>query len=260
MGNLLAEDLLTTPTRSVGFLQNIYKNPHLENDRFISDEIDKEAFLENGPFYEISDNRMLCKVLNAIHYGMTIEETAATLQAFPLFNYAKGIQITKSREKLYSLLHLYNIYKAVTWNLPTDEPFNQFLYLFIPCANEDFTTYKAATTKKGACISFASYLALNEKLNHRIFFLADGEKLHESFLFGSLYEALFYQLLLHIECGEDDVDGATICFCQQCGNPFIQVHKKTVFCKQCGSDSERARRYRNNKKKEAASNGTKENP
>lgn len=260
MAGLLPEDFLTTPTRSIVFLQNIYKNPHLEKDRFVSDGIDKEAFLENGPFFELSDNRMLCKVLNAIHYGMTIEETATTLQAFPLFNYAKGIRITKAREKLYFLIHLYNIYKAVSWNSPTDDYFNKCLLLFKPHTNDKFSTYKAAGTNKGACIGFGSYLALNEKLNHSIVFLADGEKLHESFLFGSLYEALFYQLLLHIERGEDDADGASICFCQQCGNPFVQVHKRTSFCKQCGSDSERQRRSRNNKKKEAASNATKDNP
>ena len=111
---------------------------------------------------------------------------------------------------------------------------------------QDFIFQERASMSEGDAAKMTVSLKVDQKTKMGI--ITDiKEVLHTD----SLYNALIYQLLMHIAGGDEKITGS-YGVCASCGNTFFREFKHKKYCKDCDKPSERVKACRAKKRKEAA--------
>lgn len=98
-----------------------------------------------------------------------------------------------------------------------------------------------------ACCSYLSSHANKYTAPEHRFEVKNGQLL-EFIKARSLYDALVYQILLHIAAGKAGLDGCSLAECVTCGKAYKKKHGNQKFCPICSRNSERVRAYKQRKK------------
>lgn len=248
---LLPKDYFPASSPDINGFIFQYKNLYISNG-LLHGEFDTEAFIDHYSFY-LSDNSYLCTILDKINVNMTDDEIISFLTDFPIFDLHEPIKIETIRRRLIDLIYLYDAYLYIVWDkwdCGKDDGFKDSINLFIPTEKESIKINASIPRELYGVMAMIAYIS-TEKDNviNPTYFVFPGKKGTESiWAFENVYSALLYQLFYHIEHGKNEKGEFEEAICKECGQPFIRNSRKYIYCQRCGSESERARRYRNRKK------------
>lgn len=257
--NIRPRDILQVQTKPIQYVSNIEFRYTIEGDRIIA--LRNEAYslvVNNGgairfnsPSRTLSDNTQLVQhisfIENAIHDN-SLEDCCITLsELLPRPNAEHTHpQWTTIADQTYRLMCLYCLYQCVihlVWHLPISS--TEAIQFMRECVQP------VGNSTEALCWSFTSYvnLFLQEESIHVLTILNPPtitEVLHTE----HLYNALIYQLLMHIAAGNKGVSGS-YGVCTACGNTFFRAFKHKKYCEDCDKPSERVKACRAKKRKEA---------
>lgn len=147
---------------------------------------------------------------------------------------------------LTTLFLLFLCYKVIVWS----EKNISDVYLNM-IKDVNFWIPEEATLDKRCrdYVVYATALFADSNITTQIW--TDGYTFQEVLHSKTLFDALFYQMLLHIAAGQAGLDGYQLAECQSCHQTFKKKHGNQKFCPQCSKNSERVRAYKARKKEES---------
>lgn len=151
---------------------------------------------------------------------------------------------------------LFVCYKTLIWEIPfdiIDDIWKQRLYETV----ELFTSTESMTPQE-LCTKFLEHITQAELYcKQEVYF--NEEKIQRYSTCDTVYDALTYQIMLHIEYGKKGLNGYVMAECKRCGNLYSQKNKRFELCNICRQPNERLKACRAKKRKEAA-NAQESNP
>jgi len=204
------------------------------------------------PNVTFSDNSILIQVLEAIEEAPDLPEM---LLEKLVKNYHIGnielahgytyIPVSTLREELYNLYLLYICYRILVWG----EKLEDIDYIW---RNRFHLKIESRTyeTDRDLCRAFLTFLIECDVSCNMVFIMNESGNLQRMYECNTVDDALVYQLFLHIEAGEDGLNGYSLARCKRCGSTYPQATRKFSLCAICRKPSERTRACRE-KKKEA---------
>lgn len=235
---------------------NLVLTPYQIGDNIPDDASPLERRLEFihevSQYYECSvrDNKLLVRALDEIEKCLESGQ----------WDFTRGFLVeilpfhgqTLSKEYIISsltvLYMLFQCYKVIVWDekkLPA--PYDKMI--------DDEIKYSDAPhhTLVERCrdyVCYATSLFVDSNITTQIH--TDGYTFQEVLQSATLYDALFYQMLLHIAAGKEGLNGYSIAECKSCHQTFKKKHGNQKFCQVCSQNSERVRAYKARKKEESA--------
>lgn len=245
-------DILQIQTKPIQYVDNSGLRFHREGDTIIATVNEENLYTirPNGVrFFKshthtLTDNSVLINTINYLEKELSTEGTLDNaVLALPDFlpRYGKIDISTQS----YELMCLYCLYQCVihlVWHLPIS---NQAAIQHMKeCVQP------VGNSTENLCWAFISYVnMLLQDQALRILTIVNPPEIKEVLHTESLYNALIYQLFMHIDAGESRVTGS-YGVCASCGDSFFRAFKHKKYCERCAQPSERVKACRAKQKKE----------
>lgn len=222
----------------------IIKTRRNENYQFVTKQ--NGAIMLTSTVRTITDNSVLAYYINCIETAIENEEldNACLTLSELLPSISKEISIDDQSYRLMCLYCLYQCVIHLVWHLSIS---SQAAIRYM-----EKIVQPVGKSTEDLCWSFTCYANMfmqDQAIN--ILTIVNPPDIKEVLHTDSLYNALIYQLLMHIAGGDEKITGS-YGVCASCGNTFFREFKHKKYCKDCDKPSERVKACRAKKRKEAA--------
>ena len=257
--NIKPREILQVQTKPIQYVSNIPFRFTTEGDRIVACPNEEYSLVSksgttihfNSTSRILPDNAQLIQHISYIEKAIQENSLAdcclvlSELLLPPLDEHGnpQWLTIADQTDRLMCLYCLYQCVIHLVWHLPISS--TEAIQFMRECVQP------AGNSIEALCWSFTSYvnLMLQEDSIHVLTILNPptiNEVLHTKYL----YNALIYQLLMHIAAGDKGVSGS-YGVCTACGNTFFRAFKHKKYCEDCDKPSERVKACRAKKRKEA---------
>lgn len=210
----------------------------------------------------LHDNALLIRAIEKIGKALDTEQWNFTggfmWQLLPLYGEEEVLDKQIIIGDLTALYMLFQCYRVLIWeDQSIPEAYQKIIRQDFPQANEqsfndqpsleDICRYYVENMTSMRNIGIMSQIQLTSQIQ-----TDDGETFREVIVAETLFEALFYQMLLHFVAGKEGLNGYRLEECQSCHEIYKKRHGNQRFCPQCSRNSERVRAYKARKKEAVA--------
>lgn len=251
--NIKPRDILRVQTKPIQYASNIAFRYTIEGDRIIASRNEEYTFVVNkgdtihfnSTSRTLHDNTQLTQCIGFIEKAIqdnSLEDCCIALSEL----LPRPPDETTIADQSYRLMCIYCLYQCVihlVWHLPISS--TEAIQFMRECVRPVSKSIEAL------CWSFTSYVNMmlqDEAI--RVLTILNPPSIDEVLHTDYLYNALVYQLLMHIAAGDKSVSGS-YGVCASCGNTFFREFKHKKYCEDCDKPNERVKACRAKKRKEA---------
>lgn len=265
------EDYFCSTTKEILYQANYFKQVEERNgklfiqQRRIGEDVTPDstplerlnAASEMLALHSLRDNKLLVRTIKKIGKALDTDQwdfsEGFMWQILPSYHGTEEMDKQIFVDDLTALYMLFQCYRVLIWEEQSiPEAYLKIIRQDFPRSNGQSSNDQPSL--EDICRHYAESMTANRitDIASQIW-LDDGEIFREVLVAGNVFEALFYQMLLHFVAGKEGLNGYRLEECQSCHGIYKKKHGNQRFCPQCSCNKERVRAYRErrNKKKEA---------